>query len=401
MMDVDALKLVNWEVLRDMGVPHGYALKICHHVQTNFTPSAPLAPPPSSHHQPDAPMCPIHDQPLFALCEEDGALLCRDCARCAPHTQHECLDAPTAIKEIREKLTEWEPDGDIDAEIEEQRATVADLQTQLNEATDELHKLEKRKKVQETAKGDIKSALEHSKSIPKPPFNMVVLQQLHQLWSSLGQQSPPLRGSKMPVTKEQLAWLKQNVVKNGKMRTKLLMQTESMPPPASFHQCCDDKGPTLVLVMLQNAGSQPNQNRGKKKKSSANNHPTVSIIGGFTSVSWKSEYPYCNSHHKTTCGCLGYGTPDPNACLFSLKSFDGSPPVAFPLKPGCQQQAVFHAAAVGVCFGNQGYNEFTSRGTGQLAANQVGSYVFQTPGNQQRDLVQGGTVIGFEVHSCN
>eukprot|EP01079_Euglenida_sp_SAG-EU17-18_P012837 gene12837-biopygen8837 len=34
-------------------------------------------------------MCPLHDQPITGLCDQDGALLCPSCQTSAPHRGHQ------------------------------------------------------------------------------------------------------------------------------------------------------------------------------------------------------------------------------------------------------------------------------------------------------------------------
>eukprot|EP01006_Ploeotia_vitrea_P012546 TRINITY_DN33201_c0_g1_i1.p1 TRINITY_DN33201_c0_g1~~TRINITY_DN33201_c0_g1_i1.p1 ORF type:complete len:400 (+),score=54.29 TRINITY_DN33201_c0_g1_i1:37-1200(+) len=359
-LDVDALKLANWDILREIGVPRGYGLKICHHIQTTFVPSAP----PSR-----APLCPMHEQPLFALCEEDGELLCRDCARCSPHTQHDCLDAQTAIKKLRGELSEWSPSDDIDEEIEEQQSMIADLRKELNEATQQLHKLEEMRKARTTAKKDIQHILQQTSQTPRPPLDMVMLQEIHKLWFALGSDERAfLKGSNIPVTASHYRWLKRHVLgKHANGKPTLIMQTDSAPNPAVFHQHCDNKGPTLTFIKLQ-------QQVSKKKKA-------INIVGGFTTASWSSNQ---NTYHR-----------DDHACLFSLQHVgNNSKPVCFPLKPGCEGNAIYNHVSYGVAFGSGDLWCWT----GQNQSNLGNSY--QTLGvTNNQFMLSGATVLGVEVYA--
>ena len=73
--------------------------------------------------------------------------------------------------------------------------------------------------------------------------------------------------------------------------------------PQRFHENCDDKGPTILLVKA-NGGH---------------------IFGGFNPVGWKSDFCY---------------TPTEDAYLFSVTDGQGRKPVKCPVKPQKKQFAI-------------------------------------------------------------
>eukprot|EP01006_Ploeotia_vitrea_P058114 TRINITY_DN68797_c0_g1_i1.p1 TRINITY_DN68797_c0_g1~~TRINITY_DN68797_c0_g1_i1.p1 ORF type:complete len:416 (-),score=90.49 TRINITY_DN68797_c0_g1_i1:27-1274(-) len=322
-----------------LGIPKGYAVKIWNHLRKNCQPtnahttSGDINLNGQEEEDNTIPllMCPSHGQELFSLCLESRNLQCRCCLLDA-HTSH-CLGTTDAIERMKtdlERVTITDRRCQLLSEkIASQQLLVDETQQKLSECTQVLQQLKEELVEEQSLQEELKVFLQHMSDSDTNYKNLLQQQhdlvKLHKFWTFALKK--PLSESHMTFTPEQLQWLNEKVFNNRMADAKLLFSFVNNDklttfPAKEFHQRCDNKGPTVVLISEHPVDDNKNPKN---------------IFGGFASQSWDST-----TH--------GYKAA-PGSFLFSVTSPFNNNPQLFPLKDQATTTALWYSTNNGPTFG--------------------------------------------------
>jgi len=140
--------------------------------------------------------------------------------------------------------------------------------------------------------------------------------------------------------------------------TLLYKSTRDGALPAAFHQKCDNKGPTLVLIQSQQGY----------------------LFGGYTPVAWDSTSSYKAS---TT------------SFLFTLTNPNSIPPTKYAINPAQAAYAMFASASYCATFGS-GHDLTVRDSNGSIYTNFPHTYI-DTTGHGQNTFIGARNFVPTEV----
>eukprot|EP01006_Ploeotia_vitrea_P055547 TRINITY_DN68009_c0_g1_i7.p1 TRINITY_DN68009_c0_g1~~TRINITY_DN68009_c0_g1_i7.p1 ORF type:complete len:401 (+),score=21.71 TRINITY_DN68009_c0_g1_i7:52-1203(+) len=184
------LPRLSLENFRDLGLVMGDRQLLFSHLHPNFIPHGA---PPSAPPAPEAvPLCEHHGQPISGLCTQQGCqlLVCNDCASVGDHRTHRVVDSRKGVSLLRSQLErKYKPSGTLTTIIQKQRTKIATLRSQLAKEEEELKKLEAKEQERAAIRTRISQSLSQTQHLSIGPDTLNALKKLHQLITSLDENS--------------------------------------------------------------------------------------------------------------------------------------------------------------------------------------------------------------------